>query len=180
MELSRRLKSSLQAKYLAVVAAGAVFPLAVREIFEFKFRHALAIVGGVVVLSAAMVCIQFIDDFLIFSFIFNLPFSNFSKWLFLEETSVPARGISLGLAELLITMAYVAWFSKVFISRTEPFPKFHSIDVLIFLSLLSQFISFLGAPNKPMAFYDIVYNVKHVLIYFFFHIKSGAPISSGL
>jgi O-antigen ligase len=91
----------------------------------------------------------------------------FGKWLFVQKIAVTAKGINVGLAELLIIGAYLVWFFQIFIVRTKALPKLQKIDFFVLLLFLSQCLSLLVAPNKMLSMFDIIYNIKYVLIYFF-------------
>ena len=134
---------------------------------SLDFRYALAFTGGLIVISLFMMVISRIDEFLVYAFIFDIPFATLEKWLFLQPVGAAAKGINLGLSELLLLTAYSVWFVQIFVARTQPAPKLQKLDFCILLLLLVQGFSWLGAPNKLMATFDIVYNLKHMLIYFF-------------
>ena len=134
---------------------------------SLDFRYFVAFSGGLVVISLAMMAISRIDDFLVYALIFNIPFASIEKWLFLQPVAVAARGINIGLSELLIFIAYTVWFIKIVIVKSEPLPKLRKPDYCIIFLLLVQMISLLGAPNKVLGIFDIVFNIKHILIYFF-------------
>ena len=93
--------------------------------------------------------------------------------MFPQAIAVPARGISIGLAEMLIFFAYVLWFSQVFIVRSRPFPRFNKLDIVIVSLLFTQVVSLIGAPNKALAAFDVFYNIKFSLIYFFLANRLG-------
>ncbi len=160
-------KTALQLKYLIAALAGALVALAVWKILALESRYAMAVVGGILVLCFAMMAIYRIEDFLLYALIFNIPFSRFAKWFFPQEEYVAAQGIMLGLAELLILLAYGVWFSQVFIAKKEPLPKIQRIDYFILLLIVAQVMSLFGASYKTLGFFDIIYNIKHFLIYFF-------------
>ncbi len=148
--------------------SGALIAVAAWQILRLEFRYALAVIGGIVVLCAGLALIKRLDDYLIYILIFNVTFAQFGKWMLPQrEDIVFARGISVGLAELIILMAYLSWYAKIFISRTESMPRFQKAEYLILLLILCQVMSMIGAPKKILSFLDIVYNIKHALIYFF-------------
>ncbi|KHE93318.1 MAG: O-antigen ligase family protein [Candidatus Scalindua rubra] len=149
------------------IILGVLFSFLVWKITTFEFRYALAITGAVLFLSLAMVFVYYLDEFLVYAFVFIIPFSIFGKWMFAIEVAVPARGISIGLPELMLLLAYFLWFCQIFVTKKEPLPKLNKVDALIFLLIFSQLISMFGAPNKQLALFDIIYNIKYILIYFF-------------
>jgi O-antigen ligase len=154
-------------KYLWVALAGVLFSLLSSKIVTLDFRYALAIFVGFAVLSISMMGIYRIEDFLVYALIFNTPFSTFGKWLFVQHVPNAARGISVGLAEMLILEAYLFWFFQIFVARKESIPRLQKVDYLLLLLIFGQFISLIGAPDKLLGTFDIVYNIKHGLIYFF-------------
>ena len=167
MGLFRAIQSALTMRFWLAVLLGLIFSLVVWKTTTFDLRYTLALCGGFLALSIAMMTVSFIDDFLICALVFNIPFSSYGKWLAAQPLAIPARGINIGLAELLIAVAYFSWFIKVFVIREEPLPKLTKIDFFIVFLLVVQGISFLGAANQMLAFFDIVYNIKHALIYFY-------------
>ena len=168
-------KSIIKTKYLVVAFAGALFAPLVWKIMDLEFRYAVAISGGLLVLSIGMMAIYRIDDFFVYTLIFNTPFSIFGKWLFRQDIHwgrsrtvfTPAMGISIGLAEMLIIGAYTVWFARIFIARKELPVKLKKIDYCILLLIFSQAISLFAATNRLLVLFDITYNIKHALIYFF-------------
>jgi len=161
------LRSTVQIKHWVVVFAGALFALLVWGIMTLQFRYVVVISVGIVMISVAMIAIRNIEDFLVYALVFNIPFSIFAKWLFSHRLAFPARGISLGLAEVLILMSYIVWFSQIFIARTKPLPRLQKVDYFILLFVFTQLISLIGAPDKLQGTFDIIFNIKHILIYFF-------------
>jgi len=61
----------------------------------------------------------------------------------------------------------MVWFAQIFITRKEPLPRLKNPDYFIVLLLITQVISLIPANIKIVGVYDIIYNVKHVLIYFY-------------
>ncbi|MDH4099007.1 MAG: O-antigen ligase family protein [Nitrospirota bacterium] len=160
-------QSSLQIKYWFVALLGILFAFLVWKIMGLEFRYAAAICGGLVVVSACMILICDITDFLILSLVFNVPFVEFSKWFLRREEVVAAKGIAVGLTELLLLIGYAVWFIRIFVARTMPLPKLSRIDFFILIFLFAQAISLLGAEDKGLSILDIIYNFKYVLLYFF-------------
>jgi len=166
----RILKSVFQIKYWVVAFAGVLFTFAVWQIMALEFRYVLAISGGIMCLSIGMMFISHIEDFLVYTLIFNIPFSQFGKWFFSPVEKIlglPAQGISLGIAEMLILGAYIVWFSQIFIAKRASLPRLQKIDYIILLLIFSQIVSLIGAANKLLGAFDIIYHIKHILIYFF-------------
>ncbi len=162
------LRRFVQIRYLAVALAGVLFALLIWKVMSLQFRYVLAVSGGIVALCLAVMCIRNIEGFLIYALIFNIPFARFGKYLFAQDRTWSfAMGISIGLAEVLIVMCYLLWFSQIFITRKKPLPGLQKIDCFIILLFWTQVVSCLGAANKTLGIFDIIYNIKHVLIYFF-------------
>jgi hypothetical protein len=163
-----QLKFTSPVKYVIVTIAGMAFSLLVWKVMAFEFRHALALSGGLIMISFGMMAIFFIEDFLIYAFIFNIPFAIFAKTFFNHpEALIDIRGVNLGITELLILGAYGVWFCRIFIARKESLPKLNIIDYLVMLFIISQVISLLGAPNTVLGIFQIIYSIKLALIYFF-------------
>lgn len=162
------LRSTVQIKYWIALFTGVLFAILVWGIMTLQFRYVMAISVGIVMISVAMIAIRNIETFIIYALIFNIPFTRLGKHFFQQgQPWSIAVGVALGLAEVLLVMAYVVWFSQIFIAQKKSIPKLQKIDYFIILLLLTQAISFLGAPNKALGIFDIVYNIKHVLLYFF-------------
>lgn len=167
MELSKPFLFRLQRRHLIAAFFGMLFALAIYKTMTLDLRFILAISGGILIMSIGMAAIRRVDEFLIYSMVFNIPFAAFGKWLGVRYVLVVGRGISVGLAEMLIVFAYVYWFTQIFITRKKPIPKLRVVDLFIAVLFFAQFLSLVGAPNKLLVFYDIVYNLKYVLMYFF-------------
>jgi len=155
------------ASYLIPAVAGVLFSLLVWKIIGLEWRYALAASGAVIIASCAMAAIWFIDDFLVFALVANIPLAMFGKWIFPHALAVPAKGISVGLAELMLVIAYGMWFFNIFVIRKEALPGLTKMDFAVLALLCVQGLSLIGAPNKELAAYDIIYNVKFGLIYFY-------------
>lgn len=155
-------------KYFVVVLCGILVSIMAWKILDLQWRYAIALIAGIGVVCLAVMSTKNIVGFLIYALIFNTSFDGFGKWLLPQrEDIVFAHGISLGLAEVLILIAYVVWFYQIFISQKEAFPKIWKIDFVMLLLLFAQFISMFGAPKRILSFLEIIYNIKHCLIYFF-------------
>jgi O-antigen ligase len=153
--------------YLAVAVAGMLFALLSWKIATLELRFTIALTAVITVIAMGMMSVKRLDDFLIYVFFFNIPFSGFGKWLFVQYEPVVAKGIAFGLAEILLFTAYATWFSRIFIARSQPLPKIGLIDALFGIVIVSQMISAIGAPNKTLAVYYIVYYFKFYLIYYY-------------
>lgn len=153
--------------YLIAGLAGTVFALLVWRISALEPRFAVAAVGALLVIACAMIFIYRIEDFLVYALIANIPFAAFEKWIFVQPIAVPAKGLTLGLSELLLLLAYSSWFCRVFVTRSSNVPSFTRIDLCMAFLFLTQLISLVGAPDKSLAAFDIVYNLRHFLIYFY-------------
>jgi len=166
----KAIRSVFQIKYWLVAFAGALFSLVVWKIMALEVRYIMAIAAGIVFLAVCMMAISRITDILVYAMVFNIPFAIFAKWLLVSENAVPgigAYGINLGMAEFLLTMAYTVWFGKVFITRSQPFPTFRKIDFAIVLLILCQMISTIGTHDRELALFNIIHNIKHILMYLF-------------
>lgn len=153
--------------YLAASGGGISFAFLIWRITGLETRFALAAIAAILLLAGALIFMHRIDDLLVYAFVANIPFAAFEKWIYVIPVAVPAKGLTMGLSELLILIAYTTWFCGIFISRTRPFPSFTRLDLCVALLFLTQLISLVGAPDKSLAAFDIVYNLRHFLIYFF-------------
>jgi len=164
----RVLDSVVQTKYWIVVFAGALFSLVCWKIMQLEFRFALAFTGGILFLSISMIGISYIVDILILAMVFNIPFSLFGKVLCQQDVPFAVMpGFSLGLIEIMLLMAYLVWFAQIFVTKKEPLPRLRKVDYFIILLIFSQIMSLLGAPSKLVGIFDIIHNIKHVMLYYF-------------
>jgi hypothetical protein len=162
-----RARVVLHPKYWIAVVFGCGLALVATRIMTLQFRYAVAVTGALVVVCLAMILIRRIDDFLIYALVFNIPFMRFGKWLMPQDSPVPALGINVGLPELLLVIAYGIWFAQIFVARREELPKPRAIGFFIVLLLVTQCVSLLFALNKTLGIFDIIYNIKFILIAFF-------------
>lgn len=153
--------------YILTGMAGAAFALLTWGIMSLEPRFMLAATALVIVISAGMVAIFRIEDFLVYLSFLNVPFASFGKWMFVQPVITVAKGIALGLAEFILFFGYLMWFCQVFVARVRPLPKLGAVDALFAVIFTVQCLSLLGAPDRQLAFFDIVYNLKFYLIYFF-------------
>lgn len=147
--------------------AGITFALATWSIFSLEFRFGAAVSLALIVISIGMMSIYWLEDFLLYALFLNIPFSGFGKWLFVQPVVAVAKGINFGLAEIVLIVAYTHWFFQIFAARSRPLPKLGVFDTLFGVLFVAQCLSFLGAPDRALAFFDIVYNVKFYLIFFY-------------
>lgn len=181
-------------KYLIIIVFGATISVLAWQIMAMESRFIIAITGLITFLSLCMIFIKRLEDILLYALVFNIPFSYFSKWLFIQEAVVFAKGVSLGFSEILLFLAYLLWFGQVFIAKTKKPPIIRKLDIVILLFILVNVISTLLASNKILASLDVIYTIKHALMYFFIvnvvkkrHIKGivililfGIALESGL
>ncbi len=164
----RVLDSVFQTKYWVTAFVAALFSLVCWKITQLEFRFTLALAVGLLFLSVSMIGISYIVDILVLAMVFNIPFSIFGKVLFKQDIPYAVMpGFSMGLKEVMLLMAYLIWFGQVFIVRKEPLPKLRKIDFFILLLIFSQAMSLLGAPDKLVGVFDIIHNIKHVMLYYF-------------
>lgn len=148
--------------------AGVAFAGATWGIVTLEPRYAIAVSALVIVLAIAMMSIYWLEDFLLYVLIFHIPFSGFGKWLFVVDDAVTvAKGINFGLAEVLLLIGYFAWFCQIFVARTRSLPRLGVLDALFAILLATQCLSALGAPRPTLSLFDVVYNVKFYLFYFY-------------
>ncbi len=141
-----------------------------------QWRYGMAIIGAIIFLSVSMIGIYRFTDVIIYAMAFNIPFSMFSKVFCQQDVSWAVMpGFSFGMLELLLFMAYTSWFIQIFVARLKPLPKFSMIDFFILILFLTQIFSLFKAPAKTLAFFDIIHNVKHFLMYFYIahHVKKS-------
>lgn len=128
----------------------------------------LAFAVGLLFLSVSMIGISYIVDILVLAMVFNIPFSLFGKIFFKQDIPFAIMpGFSLGLIEIMLLMAYLVWFAQIFITKKEPLPRLRKVDYFIILLIFSQIMSLLGAPSKLVGIFDIIHNIKHVMLYYF-------------
>lgn len=161
------LNAQILTKYFLIFFAGSLVSLLVWKIMSLDFRYIIAISAFIVFLSMSAVFAKKFEDFLVYAMTFNIPFTIFAKWFMLRDSLVPARGVSLGLEDILLFFAYAMWFSQIFITKTKALPKLNKIDVLVLALLLTQLASAAFSIDKELALFEIVYTFKKILLYFF-------------
>lgn len=149
------------------MVAGAAFALLTWKVMSLEPRFIVAVAGLVAVLSVGMVFVSRLENFIVCATFFNIPFASFGKWMFLREVVTVAKGITIGLAELLLLFGYLQWFCQIFVARVRALPPLGILDGLFAVVFVSQCLSLLGAPDRELAFFDVVYNLKFFLIYFY-------------
>lgn len=147
--------------------AGMAFALFTWKVMSLEPRFIVAVSGLVAILSAGMVFVSRLENFIVCGTFFNIPFASFGKWMFVQNVVTVAKGITFGLAELLLFFGYLQWFCQIFVARVRALPPLGVLDALFAVIFVSQCLSLLGAPNRELAFFDIVYNLKFFLIYFY-------------
>ncbi len=154
-------------RYLVTALAGALFAFIPWKIMDMDFRYGLAASAALICITLAMIFIHHIENFLIYAFLFHIPFSIFGKWLFRQDVVAPARGINFGLTEILLIIAYLVWFAQIFIARNQPLPKLRGIDVFVIILLTFKIMSLGMAQDKLLGSFDVIYTIKHMMMYFF-------------
>lgn len=153
--------------HVLTAVAGMAFALLVWKTMSLEPRFIFAVAALVCIVSLGMVFVFRLEDFLVFATFFNIPFASFGKWLFVQKVLTVAKGITFGLAELLLFFGYLQWFLQVFVARVRSLPRLGLLDALFAVIFVSQCLSLLGAPDQKLAFFDIVYNLKFFLVYFY-------------
>lgn len=154
-------------RYMAAAFAGGLFAFIPWKIMGMDFRYGLAVTGGLLCLFCAMIFVRHLESFLIYTLLFHIPFSIFGKWLFRQEVINVAKGINLGISELLILIAYTAWFGQIFIVKSHPLPKLRKIDLWVLFLLIIKTASVLLAQDRLLGLFDLIYTIKHMMMYFF-------------
>jgi len=155
-------------RLMLISFGGCLLSLVIWELMGMNYRYAVALTALIVFLSLCAIFVRKLEDFLFYSLVFNIPFAIFEKWFFVQsDTTAPSPGISIGLAGIILLLAYLMWFGQVFITKTKPLPRIGGIDVIIILFIMVQIIASFFALNKLLAIFEIIYTIKHILIYFF-------------
>jgi len=161
-------------KYGLAVLFGVIFALCLYPVQIMSGRWFYVTVAGLFLVSISMIFIYRFSDFLFIFFMFVIPLAGFNKWLFVRHypklifQAAPLSGaIGIGLMDFLIIGLYLAWFSKIFITKEEVLPRFQKIDWLI-VSLIGLYVvSLWGTLDLTLGFSAVVHLVKHVMVYFY-------------
>jgi O-antigen ligase len=159
----------------ATILAGTLFALALVPIWNLPPRWFVVVVVALCMVSASLVFVRKLDDFLLVSFLLLLPLASFQKWLFLDgypdgvRSAAPLSGaVSIGITEILLVGIYAVWFVRIFITRSQPLPRLQKLDVLILLFLLANLLSVPNAADPLLSVFAIMHLVRHFLFYFYF------------
>lgn len=167
-EISLQTGCSARTPYLLALLMGLFLSAVVWKIYQLELRFQLAAAGVALVLALGVQFLRRLDDYLLYLLATIIPFSLFTEKLFLRVDSFsPARGLAIGLTELLLLWAFIAWGYRLVVARTEKLQSFNRFDLFVAVYLGGLLVSFLGAPDKQMAFYDLLYNLRYIALYFF-------------
>ncbi len=172
MEVSENLNVS--SRYGLTILLGVLFAVCIFPIWTLEGRWFFVTIAGLLLLFMSMMFIDRLSDVLMIVFLFSIPLSGFTKWLFIREypeeifETAPLSGaIGIGLMDFIIIGLYLTWFSKIFITRTEPLPRLEKVDLMIAALIIVYAMSLMGAPDLKLGLYAIVHLIKHAMVFFY-------------
>jgi len=161
-------------KYGFPILFGVFFAACLYPLWNLQGRWFYVTVVGLFLVFISMIFIYRFSDFLFIFFMFAIPLAGFTKWLFIRHYPEPifhaaplSGAIGIGLMDFLIFGLYLSWFSKIFITKEEPLPRFQRFDWLV-VSLIGIYVmSLWGTLDLKLGIYAIVHLIKHILVYFY-------------
>ena len=162
-------------RILAAILGGTLFAAALVPVWNLPTRWFVVVLVGVAMISASLVVVRKLDDFLLFSHLMLIPFASFQKWMFLDGYSEDVRNVapisgavSVGVTELLLIGMFAVWAVQIFVSRTLPLPRLRKFDFLILFFVLANLLSLPNAADPRLSVFAVIHLLRHFLVYFYF------------
>lgn len=156
------------AAYLTVAMSGSIFALVIAQAMKLEFRHLVAVVAGLAMLSLGLFFFDRMRDLLLYALAFNLPFTSIEKtFLRSEEVTFVTPGIAVGLADIILFCLYAIWFFRIFVVKDEPLPRWRKLDYWVLAFIACHLFSLLNSVSRTLTLYEIIRLMKYVLLYFY-------------
>lgn len=168
----------IEPRHLLAALLGALFALALHEIWVLEGRWFYVTVAAIVMISISLMFIGIFSDFLMVALMFCIPLAGFGKWFFPSDLrdlvfSSPKHNATLegtlgvGLIDFILVGLYASWFFRIFVLREERLPRLNSLDAFAGIFLVAYVISIPGAPTPALGVYATAYLAKFLLLYFY-------------
>jgi len=137
-------------------------------------RWFYVVIAAIVMLSISAMAVSRFSQFLLMLLMFCLPFAGFGKWLFVDSFDAAVIGdqvyaglISIGIYEFLLAGLYMSWFYRIFVTREQQLPGIKSMDIWVFVVVLTYILSIPGSIEPMFGMFSLVHLLKHVALYFY-------------
>jgi len=157
-----------------VAILGALFALALYKMWSLDTRWFYVVIAAIVMLSISAMAVSRFSQFLLMLLMFCLPFAGFGKWLFVDSFDAAVIGdqvyaglISIGIYEFLLAGLYMSWFYRIFVTREQQLPGIKSMDIWVFVVVLTYILSIPGSIEPMFGLFSLVHLLKHVALYFY-------------
>jgi hypothetical protein len=159
---------------LAIMVLASLLSLGLYQLWDLRTRWFIVSVAAIAMLSVSMCMVSVFSDFLLIVFFFALPFASFGKWFWPSNYSFTDRGnlvyggiVGLSLIDFLVAGLYLSWFYRIFVARTQPFPRLHPLDFLIAIFIFVHLVATIGSVQPSFGMESTEYLLKHALLYFY-------------
>jgi len=154
--------------YFAAALAGAVLALIIAQALTMEPRYVAAFIVGVLLVSLSISMPRQLPNLLLYLLAFNLSFTSIEKTFFVtQESTFVISGVPVGLADICMMGLYLIWFGRIFIARTERFPRLTMLDRWVLAFWCIHLLSVLGATSRVLALLEVVRLGKYALLYFY-------------
>ncbi len=157
-----------------IVVLASLLSLGLYQLWDLKTRWFIVSVAAIAMLAIAMCMVSVFSDFLLIVFFFILPLASFGKWFWPSNYSFTDRGnlvyggiVGLSMVDFLVAGLYLSWFYRIFVARTQPFPRLHPLDLLIGIFVFVHLVATIGSVQPSFGLESTEYLFKHALLYFY-------------
>lgn len=160
---------------LAASLLGALFALLLLAVWRLEGRWFVVAIVGALMLSVGMMAAGHFTRLVTLALLLAVPLAGLAKWTFLDEDRFPqfvrdgslyTGTLGVGIVDVLLVGAYLAWSFRVLALRVEPWPRLNRLDVCVLLLLLANGLSQWGAV-QPLGIFAFEHQLKHALLYLY-------------
>jgi putative inorganic carbon (HCO3(-)) transporter len=154
---------------------GASFAVALHQVWNLEGRWFIVTLVGIAMTGVAMMTAGRFSDFAFILLLFSVPLAGLAKFTFLNEdlfsqdirdASLYSGTLGIGIVDMLLVGLYGAWAFRIFVQRSEPWPRLEPLDAWVGFFLLANLLSQWGAV-QPLAIFAFEHQLKHALVYFY-------------
>jgi O-antigen ligase len=161
-------RSRSLALHFAAAMGGAVFALIVAQALTLEPRYVIAFIVGILLLSLSFSVFRSLPDLLMYVLAFNLSFTSIEKTFFVtQDSTFVISGVPVGLADICMIGLYLIWAGRIFIARTEQFPKPAMLDWWVLAFWLAHALSMFQASSRVLVLLEVIRLGKYALLYFY-------------